>query len=128
MATQPKKTITGGMKHDQSKPRMDLISPLAMAYLAHVLSFGAEKYEEHNWRKGIPISKLVAASSRHLEAIKAGILFDDETGLPHAAHLMCEAMFICEQMTASYWQENNDSFTLEEDQKQLLKELLAGNF
>lgn len=83
-----------GMKFDKDKPRMDLIDPASLTELAKVLAFGANKYAEHNWRKGIKLSRLTAASMRHLTAIMSGENLDDETGLQHAAHLMCCAMFL----------------------------------
>lgn len=84
----------GGVKHDQSKPRMDLLDPTALIELAKVLTEGAIKYDSHNWRGGINISRLVAASYRHLTAFNDGQTCDPESGLPHAAHLMCNAMFM----------------------------------
>lgn len=113
-----------GDKHDTGKAPFDLISPIALAFLAQVLAFGAQKYAAHNWRKGIPQSKLIAASHRHLAAIQAGINYDAETGLPHAAHLMCEAMFMCEQLTTT---KGNDIYHLNTNQKNLLDALLAGD-
>jgi hypothetical protein len=83
-----------GVKYDQGKPRMDLLDPTALSELSKVLSFGASKYSAHNWRGGIAISRLVAASYRHLSAFNNGETYDEETGLQHAAHLMCCAMFI----------------------------------
>lgn len=85
---------TGGVKFDQDKPRMDLIDACAAEELAKVLTFGAQKYAAHNWRKGIKLSRLIAASFRHLVAIMRGENVDPETGLAHAAHLMCCAMFM----------------------------------
>lgn len=118
--------IGTGDKADIGKPRMDLISPIAMAYLAQVLTFGANKYTAHNWRKGIPLSKLIAASQRHLTAIAAGLDTDEETGLPHAAHLMCEAMFMCEQLVSPLHASTDDRYKYTEAQKDLLVTLLAG--
>lgn len=85
---------TGGQKFDQDKPRMDLLDAYAIEELARVLTFGAKKYAAHNWRKGIVLSRLIAASARHLFAIARGEDVDEETGLQHAAHLMCCAMFM----------------------------------
>lgn len=84
----------GGQKFDQDKPRMDLIDGYAAEELAKVLTFGAKKYAPHNWRKGIVLSRLIAASARHLFAIMRGEDIDEETGLAHASHLMCCAMFM----------------------------------
>ncbi len=82
------------IKFDSDKPRMDLIDSEALEELARVLDFGARKYAENNWRKGIKLSRLLAASMRHLTAIMRGETYDQETGLQHAAHLMCCAMFL----------------------------------
>jgi len=73
---------------------MDLIDGEALEELARVLDFGARKYAENNWRKGLKLSRLLAASMRHLVAIMRGETYDQETGLQHAAHLMCCAMFL----------------------------------
>lgn len=83
-----------GVKWDQDKPRYDLLDAEAIDELAKVATFGAAKYAEHNWRAGIKLSRLLAASLRHLFAILRGEDYDRETGLQHAAHLMCCAMFI----------------------------------
>lgn len=116
-----------GLKFDSNKAPFDLIAPLALAYLSQVLAFGAVKYAAHDWKGGIPLSKLIAASSRHLEAIKAGIDTDHETGLPHAAHLMCEAMFMVDQMASIHHCFFDDRYKETESKKDLLAALLAGD-
>lgn len=83
-----------GVKFDQDKPRMDLLDPHAMEQLAKVLTFGANKYAAHNWRKGLSKSRLLAAALRHLFAYLGGQDTDPESGLSHAAHAMCCCMFI----------------------------------
>ena len=83
-----------GIKLDKDKPRMDLLDPHAMEQLAKVLTFGANKYAAHNWRKGLSKSRLLAAALRHLFAYLGGQNTDPETGLSHAAHAMCCCMFI----------------------------------
>ncbi len=84
----------GGLKADAEKPPVDLLDPLALQRIAEVLAFGAKKYTAHNWRKGIRYSRLIAAAQRHLMAINDGETIDPESGLPHAAHLGCCAMFL----------------------------------
>lgn len=83
-----------GMKYDQDKPRMDLLDATALEGLAKVLTFGANKYDAHNWRNGINYSRCVAALMRHLSAIQRGEDFDPESGLPHIDHLGCCWMFL----------------------------------
>lgn len=83
-----------GLKYDGDKPRYDLLDPYALEILAKVLGFGAEKYAEHNWRKGLQLTRLIRAGIGHLLAVLRGEDNDPETGLPHAGHAMCCCMFI----------------------------------
>ena len=77
---------------------MDLLDPVALEGLAEVLTFGAQKYAAHNWRKGIVNSRLIAAMLRHLFAIMRGEDIDPESGLPHIDHLGCCWMFLSNNM------------------------------
>ena len=86
--------MSGGVKHDQDKPRMDLLCPFAIEELAKVLTFGAKKYDSWNWTKGIKTCRLIAAALRHTFAYASGQDTDPETGLHHMAHAMCCCMFI----------------------------------
>lgn len=88
-----------GTKKDHGKIRHDLISPTASDELAKVLSFGAQKYEDNNWRKGMKWSRIIGALKRHLNAIERGEDRDPETGLLHSAHVMCNAMFLTDYYT-----------------------------
>lgn len=83
-----------GTKYDQEKPRMDLLDADALEGLASVLTFGAQKYDAHNWRKGINNSRLVSALLRHLMAIQKGELIDPESGKEHIDHIGCNWMFL----------------------------------
>lgn len=83
-----------GLKDDKAKPRMDLIEPLFLDGLAAVLTFGAEKYAPHNWRKGLSYTRVIGAMMRHTNAIARGEDHDPETGLLHAYHVTCCAMFL----------------------------------
>jgi len=86
------------VKYDGEKPRMDLLDPLALEGLAKVLTFGAQKYAAHNWRKGIANTRLIAAMLRHLFAIMRGEDLDPESGLPHIDHVGCCWMFLSNNM------------------------------
>lgn len=50
---------------------------------------GAEKYDERNWEKGIPISRCIASLERHLLAFKSGSNDED-----HMAAIRTNASFI----------------------------------
>jgi hypothetical protein len=86
-----------GVKHDQQKPRFDLIPPVAEKLLAEVLTFGATKYAPNNWRLVESASeRYIAAALRHINAYRSGELLDPETNLPHLSHAMCCLAFILE--------------------------------
>lgn len=86
--------MTEGMKHDQGKPQMDLISPEFLFGLARVLTMGAQKYSSWNWAKGIALMRVFGALQRHLWAWAGGEDNDQESGLSHLDHASCELMFL----------------------------------
>ena len=86
-------TTAGGTKHDQAKPRMDLLDNYALTQLALVLGFGTKKYTDDNWRSGIASRRLLAATMRHVLAYMDGQDLDEESGYSHLAHAMCNLMF-----------------------------------
>lgn len=85
-----------GKKFDTGKPRMELLSTEALIQMANVMSYGATKYGDQNWREGLAWSRVVGAAMRHLTAFNGGEDVDPETGLSHIAHLACCAMFLLE--------------------------------
>lgn len=85
-----------GIRKNDGKIRHDLITAFAQEQLAKVLTFGANKYEERNWERGMLWSKVLASLERHLQAVKSGEDYDPETGELHSAHIMCNAMFLTE--------------------------------
>ena len=44
---------TEGVKFDQNKTRYDLLPPEFLESTAKILGFGANKYGERNWEKGM---------------------------------------------------------------------------
>lgn len=84
------------VKHDQTKPRMELLSPTAMEQIAKVLTFGADKYTENNWRGGFKWTRLVGSLLRHVFAWLGGENNDPESGLSHLAHAGCCIMMLLE--------------------------------
>ncbi len=61
-----------GMVRDtrKGKGRFDLMSPIALRRLAGVYERGAEKYNDHNWRKGAPLSRFLDSAERHINSYK----------------------------------------------------------
>lgn len=83
-----------GRKYDSGKPRLDLLPFDALAEVAKVMTFGANKYGDDNWRMVEPASRYESAMLRHYAAHKAGEQVDPETGMSHLAHMATNALFI----------------------------------
>ena len=83
-----------GTKHDEHKPRMHLIPPKALLEVGMVLTEGAKKYGDHNWKQLDSLQeRYTSAALRHMMAHMAGETYDDETNLSHLAHAICCLMF-----------------------------------
>lgn len=87
------RTPCSGKKHDTGKLRLDLLPPEAVRACGEVLTFGAAKYGPNQWR-GVEMERYEAAMLRHWLAWKEGETLDLESGLPHLAHLLCNAAFL----------------------------------
>lgn len=84
-----------GLRYNKGKLPYHLLSDVAIQEVVKVLAFGATKYAERNWENGLKWDSECASSlQRHLAAWKMGEENDPETGLPHLAHIMCNAMFL----------------------------------
>lgn len=85
-----------GNKFDQGKPRIELIPRSALLEEAAVLTFGAQKYDDDNWRGGMAWRRLIGAALRHTLAFADGEDLDPESGLSHLAHARCCLGFLIE--------------------------------
>jgi hypothetical protein len=83
-----------GKKNDDGKPRYDLFPPTAEQAIVEVLTYGANKYDDNNWRKVENAEgRYYAAARRHLNAWRQGEEAD-ESGLSHLAHAACSLVFL----------------------------------
>lgn len=75
---------TGAVRsNDANNVRYDLISPIGLRQLAETYAEGAEKYGDHNWKKGLPIGDTLNHLMRHIELWRSGDR--SELHLAHAA-------------------------------------------
>lgn len=109
MSDEAKKATTG-LRYDAGKARVELISPIALMGLARVLTKGAKKYADHNWRKGMAWSRCIGSLIRHLFLFMSGEDYDydakcpdcqastciNHTGELHVDQILCNAMFLSE--------------------------------
>ena len=47
-----------------------------------------------NWKKGFPLNELWDSNLRHTKALMTGELLDNESGLPHIGHILCNVVFL----------------------------------
>lgn len=83
-----------GLRFNSGKLRYELVPVYAQEEYVRVLSAGAKKYGDHNWRLGMPWTTVMACIERHLMAVKKGEDYDPETGLLHTAHIMANSAFL----------------------------------
>lgn len=85
------------VKHDNGKPRTDLLPPAALLEVAAVLAHGANRYGDHNWREGLTHSRTLGAALRHIYKFQDGATFDSEdedcTNCHHLACAVAELLF-----------------------------------
>lgn len=85
-----------GIKYDQGKPRMSLLSPIALRKMAQVMTMGAVKYSDNNWRGGFPFTRLLDAIGRHINQYESGQTLDIDSGQSHLSHAACGLMMLLE--------------------------------
>jgi len=83
-----------GTKFDGDKTRFDLFPPEALDGIGKILTYGAKKYEDRNWEKGIKWGRVFAAMMRHAWAWWRGEDKDPESGYSHLWHVGCCVMFL----------------------------------
>lgn len=83
MEAPEKDNLVEGVKYDTDKARYDLIPADALEALANHYRYGAKKYEDRNWEKGIKYSRIFAAMMRHAWAFWRGEEIDEESGAHH---------------------------------------------
>lgn len=116
--------LVSGYKADEGKPRFELLPPEFLFAVSAVLTFGAKKYADRNWEKGMKWSRPFGALMRHAWAWWGGkgptnksFLFgelDPETTLSHLWHAGCCLAFLIayEARGMTEW---DDRFTGPED-------------
>ena len=88
-----------GKKFDSEKPDWSLLDLSTVEQMATVLTYGSVKYSRHNYDKVEPY-RYLAALLRHITRWQQGEKLDEESGLHHLAHAMCNIMFLL-------WKERN---------------------
>jgi hypothetical protein len=83
-----------GMRFNKDKRRWSLVDYESLEEMVKVLEFGAEKYDDDNWKKGFNVTEISESLLRHVYAFLKGEDKDPESGLSHIGHIQCNAMFL----------------------------------
>lgn len=122
-------------RHNSTKVNMSLIPYVANSEECKVWMKGAEKYPNSpdgtpNWKKLWGDQTVSVAGSsliRHALKMVNGELFDEETGLPHAAHIRCNAAMILEWMQITGLIDTNSTEPKKEEKIEKKLELNASD-
>lgn len=93
--------MTEGKKYDSNKPMVGTILrvfPYALTAIGMCIQFGTKKYPDpNNWKKNQnALVRYNDSLVRHLTKYFAGHPLDEETKLPHLAHVAWNALAILE--------------------------------
>lgn len=83
-----------GDRFNTGKLKWGLVSWKALAPMVQVLEFGAKKYDDWNWTKGLKYTEVCESLLRHVHAFMQGENNDPESKLTHVGHILCNAMFL----------------------------------
>ncbi len=82
------------VKYNEGKPKMSLIDHHCAVEQVKALEYGMNKYARNNYKKGLPFTEVIDALERHIGEFKEGQDNDQESGLPHTAHIQACAMML----------------------------------
>lgn len=105
-----------GIKYDAGKSMAGTILdvfPFTLYALGEVIEFGTHKYPNpNNWKQVKDAKKKYKdALMRHLLKFCIGQDVDSETGKPHLAHVVWNALAICELYLMDVWTKDDERFT-----------------
>lgn len=86
---------SGGIKHDQGKPSLSILTKESLVAEARAFEYGASKYSRDNYKKGMEWSRVIDAALRHITEFNSKSDYDEESKLHHLWHAKaCLAMLI----------------------------------
>ena len=90
-------TYDQSIKADSGKPKLSLVPWGIVNYIAKVREYGVKKYGEKESWKEVEAERYIDALLRHTIAFAEDPTGnDEESGLPHIAHVACNVAFLCE--------------------------------
>ena len=89
------------------KVPLQLVPPVAIAYLGMALKNGGKKYGPYNWRDQ-PVESMtyIGAAMRHIGQYLDGEFFDEDSGNPHIAHAMACLAILADAHEGEFLKDN----------------------
>jgi hypothetical protein len=104
-------TAKKALRYNKHKRRWALVDFDSLEDMVKVLEFGANKYSDNNWKKGLKTTEIAESLMRHLFTYLQGEDIDTESNLSHTGHILCNAMFL------AYMMKNKPEFDSREKSK-----------
>lgn len=82
------------IKADSGKLQWSLLPFNELKDVVKVLMLGAKKYSPDNWKKCDDTKRYKDALMRHVISYVSGNERDEESGLSHLAHAVCNCLFL----------------------------------
>jgi hypothetical protein len=92
------KSKTGAMREALGVPYLRQVPLEAVAAGAAALEYGAMKYDNRNWEKGLPWQQMIDSLKRHIDDFERGKDYDDGddgSDLHQTCMIMASAMMLC---------------------------------
>lgn len=102
-------TGSGAMREALSSPYFRQAPLEAIAAGCASLEYGAQKYADRNWEKGLPWQQLIDSLRRHLDDFERRIDIDDGpngSNLPHICAIMANAMMLSASVIRGIGEDN----------------------
>lgn len=105
--------VNKALRYNAGKYEVSMVldARYALEGAAEVLSFGAQKYSRGNWLSGLSDTNCIDSMLRHLIKYQSGEMLDEESGLHHLDHVLCNALFLAHHHNGKKPQPAADAIT-----------------
>ena len=84
---------SSALRYNSGKVRMSFLSMKGLLPMVYTLMFGAIKYAKNNWKKDMDLFDILESLYRHVDKLRDGEAYDEDTGIHHIGAIMCNGMF-----------------------------------
>lgn len=100
---------SGAMRESLGVPYFSQVPLEAVAAGATALEYGASKYENRNWEKGLPWQQMIDSLKRHIDDFERGRDYDDAedgSNMHQTCMIMASAMMLCASVIRNIGDDN----------------------